>query len=85
MVVEESTPESKVVLSVNFYELRKGIKIKSTIPDTKFDSFTFKNFFPILLRTFKNFDFTLHKNAFKYILIFLEMRVKVTALFKSNH
>ena len=44
-VVEESTHESLVVSSVNnnFYELRKRIKIKSSVPETKFDSLTFKN------------------------------------------
>ena len=83
-VVEESTHESLVVSSVNnnFYELRKGIKIKSSIPETKFDSLTFKHFFPRLLCTFKNLDFTLRKDAFK-VQINLTRKEGITALLKK--
>ena len=66
----------------NFYELRKGIKIKSSIPETKFESLTFKHFFPRLLCTFKNLDFTLRKDAFK-VQINLTRKEGITALLKK--
>ena len=47
------------------YSLRGRTIIKSIIPETKFETLTFKHFFPRLLKTFKHFDFTLRKDSFK--------------------
>ena len=48
-----------------FYGFRKGEKIKNIVPDTKFELLTFKNFFQRLLGIFRNFKYTLNKDAFK--------------------
>ena len=48
-----------------FYELRKGEKIKNIVPDTKFEWLTFKSFFQRLLGIFRNYKYTLNKDAFK--------------------
>jgi len=47
------------------YSLRGRTIIKSIIPETKFETLTFKHFFPRLLKTFKHFGFTLRKGSFK--------------------
>ena len=40
------------------YNLRRGrTVVKNKIPESKYERLTFKYFFPILLKTFKNFDF----------------------------
>jgi hypothetical protein len=48
------------------YELRSGrTLVKNIIPETKYETLTFKYFFPKLLSTFKSFDFSLRKDSFK--------------------
>ena len=48
------------------YELRRGrTLVKNIIPETKYETLTFKYFFPKLLSTFKRFDFSLRKDSFK--------------------
>jgi hypothetical protein len=48
------------------YELRMGrTLVKNIIPETKYETLTFKYFFPKLLSTFKSFDFSLRKDSFK--------------------
>jgi hypothetical protein len=39
--------------------------VKNIIPETKYETLTFKYFFPKLLSTFKRFDFSLRKDSFK--------------------
>jgi hypothetical protein len=52
--------------SQGVYELRRGrTLVKNIIPETKYETLTFKHFFPKLLNTFKNFDFSLRKDSFK--------------------
>ena len=47
------------------YELRGRRVEKSVIPETKFETLTFKHFFPKLLKTFKIFDFSLRRESFR--------------------
>ena len=47
------------------YNFRKGNKAKAVIPKTKFETLTFRHFFPRLLRIFQYFDFALRKESFK--------------------
>jgi hypothetical protein len=46
------------------YELRGRRVEKNGIPETKYETLTFKNFFPKLIKTFRNFDFSL-RNPFR--------------------
>ena len=48
-----------------FCAFRKGEKIKNIVLYTKFELLTFKNFFQKLLNIFRNFKYTLNKNALK--------------------
>jgi hypothetical protein len=60
------------------YSLRGRTIIKSIIPETKFETLTFKHFFPRLLKTFKHFDFTLRKDSFKtQVNLFLKENIKI--------
>ena len=45
------------------YNFRKGNKAKAVIPKTKFETLTFRHFFPRLLRIFQHFDFALRKES----------------------
>jgi len=48
------------------YNLRRGrLLVKKTIPETKYETLTFKYFFPKLLNSFKHFDFFARKDSFK--------------------
>ena len=48
------------------YNLRRGrLLVKKTIPETKYETLTFKYFFPNLLNSFKHFDFFARKDSFK--------------------
>ena len=59
------------------YELRGGTIIKNKIPETKYETLTFKHFFPRLLNLFKHFDFSLRKDTFRIqITINLEESLK---------
>ena len=40
-------------------------KTRQKIPETKFETLTFKHFFPRLLRTFSYFDYSLRGESFK--------------------
>ena len=63
------------------YSLRGRTKTKSIIPETKFETFTFKNFFPRLPKTFKHFDFTLRKDSFKtQVNLFLRENVRIFSI-----
>jgi hypothetical protein len=59
--VEES---AEIIPAQGVYELRRGrTLVKNIIPDTKYEILDFKRFFPKLLNTFKNFDFSLSKSS----------------------
>ncbi len=38
---------------------------KSVIPETKYETLTFKHFFPKLIKTFRIFDFSLKRDPFR--------------------
>ena len=60
------------------YSLRGRTIIKSIIPETKFETLTFKHFFPRLLKTFKHFDYTLRKDSFKtQVNLYLSENIKL--------
>ena len=60
------------------HSLRGRTIIKSSIPETKFETLTFKHFFPRLLKTFKHFDFTLRKDSFKtQVNLYLRENIKL--------
>ena len=44
---------------------RRRILVKKTLPKTKYETVTFKYFFPKLLNYFKHFDFIARKDSFK--------------------
>ena len=47
------------------YSLRRGrTMIKNKIPETKYDTLTFKHFFPKLLKSCKHLDFAVSKDSF---------------------
>jgi hypothetical protein len=65
----------KVLPIQEAYSLRGRTIIKSIIPETKFETLTFK---PRLLKTFKHFDFTLRKDSFKtQVNLFLRGNIKI--------
>ena len=80
------------------YNLRRGrLLVKKTIPETKYETLTFKYFFPKLLNSFKHFDFFARKDSFKTqinlkmdenLKIFLDkfpkFDIKYTAFFKKK-
>ena len=39
--------------------------VKNIIPETKYETLTFKYFFPTLLSTFKSLDFSLRRDSFR--------------------
>ena len=47
------------------YVLRGRRVEKSVIPETKYETLTFKHFFPKLIKTFRNFDFSLRRDPFR--------------------
>ena len=58
--------KSDVKHTQEIYELRRGRNIvKNVIPETKYETLTFKHFFPKLLKMFSNFDFSLRKDSFR--------------------
>ncbi len=57
---------AELIPSQGVYELRRGrTLVKSIIPETEYETLTFKHFFPKLLRTFKSLDFSLKKDSFR--------------------
>ena len=52
--------------TVNVYNLRRGrTPVKSIIPETKYETLTFKHFFPRLLSFYKHLDFSVRKDSFR--------------------
>ena len=87
--------KSDVKHTQDIYELRRGRNIvKNVILETKYETLTFKLFFPKLLKTFSNFNFSLGKDFFKFqvntnlnevIKIFLETFPKFDIKFTAYH
>jgi hypothetical protein len=54
----EDEPEILAGQTQDVFNLRRGrTLVKNVIPETKYETLTFKHFFPKLLNTFKHFDF----------------------------
>ena len=87
--------KSFVKHTLEIYELRRGRNVvKNVIPETKYETLTFKQFFPKLLKTFSNFDFSLRKDSFRLqvntnlneeIKIFLETFPKFDIKYTAYH
>jgi hypothetical protein len=56
--------EENIVPVLGSYELRGRRVEKNIIPETKYETLTFKHFFPKLIRTLKFFDFSLRRDSF---------------------
>ena len=65
-VLTENVTELNKSPPQGVYELRRGrTLVKNIIPETKYETLTFKYFFPELLSTFKSLDFSLGRNSFR--------------------
>jgi hypothetical protein len=65
-VLTENVAELNKSPTQGVYELRRGrTLVKNIISEPKYETRTFKYFFPKLLSTFKSFDFSLKKDSFK--------------------
>ena len=63
---QEDKLETLTIQTQDVYNLRRGrILVKEIIPETKYETLTFKHFFSKLLNTFKHFDFFVKKDSFK--------------------
>ena len=60
-VTPDVQTEERIEPALGTYEL-KGRRIGKSIKPDKFENFTFKHFFPKLLKTFKTFDFSLRRD-----------------------
>jgi hypothetical protein len=62
----EDDLEQHVEQTVNVYNLRRGrTLVKNKIPETKYETLTFKHFFPKLLSFYKHLDFSVRKDSFR--------------------
>ena len=95
-ISKNDSAKSFVKHTHEIYELRRGRNIvKNVIPETKYETLiTFKHFFPKLLKTFSNFDFSLRKDSFRLqvntnlnedIKIFLETFPKFDIKYTAYH
>ena len=80
------------------YSLRRGrTMIKNKIPETKYDTLTFKHFFPKLLKSCKHLDFAVSKDSFStqinlnlndnlniFLAKFPKFDIKYTAFFRKK-
>jgi len=64
-VTPDVQTEENILPVVGSYELRGRRVVKSVIPETKYETLTFKHFFPKLLKTFNFFDFSLRRDPFR--------------------
>ena len=62
---ESNSEETLEEVAPEVYKFRNGDKIKNIIPITKFETLTFKHFFPRLLKIFRHINFKLRKDSFK--------------------
>jgi hypothetical protein len=54
--------ENEILPVLSNYELRGRRVEKSVIPETKYETLTFKHFFPKLIKTYRIFDFSLRRD-----------------------
>jgi hypothetical protein len=64
-VTPDVQTEENILPVVGSYELRGRRVVKSVIPETKYETLTFKHFFPKLLKTFSFLDFSLRRDPFR--------------------
>ncbi len=65
LLVPKDDLENQTDKTQDVYSLRRGRRlVKNKIPETKYDTLTFKHFFPQLLRLCKHLDFAVIKNSF---------------------
>ena len=66
MPAPEDDLGKQVEQTVNVYNLRRGrTLVKNIIPETKYETLTFKKFFPKLLSVYKHLDFSTRKDSFR--------------------
>ena len=64
--VPEDDLDKELEQTVNVYNLRRGrTLVKNIIPETKYETLTFKHFFPKLLSVYKHLDFSTRKDSFR--------------------
>ena len=64
-VTPDIQTEENILPILGSYELRGRRVEKSVVPETKYETLTFKHFFPKLIKTFKVFDFSLKRDPFR--------------------
>ncbi len=64
-VTSDVQTEENIVPVFGSYVLRGRRVVKSVVPETKYETLTFKHFFPKLLKTFNIFDFSLRRDPFR--------------------
>ncbi len=64
-VTPDIQTEESVPPNLGSYELRGRRVGKSVVPEIKYETLTFKHFFPKLIKNFKVFDFSLRKDPFR--------------------
>ena len=64
-VTPDIQTEENILPILGSYELRGRRVEKSVVPETKYETLTFKHFFPKLIKTFKVFDFSLRRDPFR--------------------
>ena len=65
LVTPDVQTEEDIVHVLGSYELRGRTVEKIVIPETKYETLTFKHFFPKFIKTFRIFDFSLRRDPFK--------------------
>ena len=64
-VTPDIQTEENILPILGSYELRGRRVEKNVVPETKYETLTFKHFFPKLIKTFKVFDFSLKRDPFR--------------------
>ena len=64
-VTPDVQTEENILPVFGFYELRGRREVKTVVPETNYETLTFKYFFPKLLKTFNIFDFSLRRDPFR--------------------
>jgi hypothetical protein len=64
-IIDGSSEVLPIIPEEDYINLRTGKKARQKFSETKFETLTFKHFFPKLLRTFSYFDYSLRGESFK--------------------
>ncbi len=64
-VTPDVQTEENIVPVFGTYKLRERRVVKSVVPETKYETLTFKQFFAKLLKTFNTFHFSLRRDPFR--------------------